>query len=51
MNFGIMGLGVFAAGILAEYLGVQLVVGGMAAALVIISVLSIVFMPRIRRLD
>lgn len=51
MNFGIMGLGVFVAGILAEYMGVQLVVGGMAVILVIMSVFAIVFMTRIRRLN
>ena len=51
MNFGLMGLGVFVAGILAEYLGVQLVVGGFAAILVVVSILAMAFVPRIRNLD
>ena len=51
MNFGLMGLGVFVAGILAEYLGVQRVVGGLAAILALLSILAIAFVPRIRNLD
>ena len=51
MNFGLMGLGVFVAGILAEYFGVQLVVGGLAAILAVLSILAMVFVPRIRDLD
>ena len=51
MNFGLMGLGVFIAGVVAEYIGVQLVVGGLAGILVMLSILAIVFVPRIRNLD
>jgi MFS family permease len=51
MNFGIMGLGVFGAGILAEYLGVQWVLGGFASVLVLLTILAIIFSPGIRKLD
>lgn len=51
MNFGLMGFGVFAAGVLAEAFGVQWAIGGFAAVLAVMSVLALIFIPRIRKLD
>ena len=51
MNFGIMGFSVFAAGLLTEVMGVQWAVGGFAIILSFVSVLALVFLPRIRKLD
>ena len=51
MNFGLMGFGVFAAGVLAEAIGVQWAIGGFAAVLAVLVVLTLVFVPRIRKLD
>jgi len=51
MQFGLTSFGAFIAGILAEVVGVQIAVGGFALVLVILSVLAIVFLPRIRNLD
>jgi MFS family permease len=51
MQFGIMGFASFAAGLLAETTGVQWAVGGFAMALIFISILALVFVPRIRKLD
>lgn len=51
MNFGFTSFGVFAAGMLAESLGVQVAVGGFAAVLLAISALAILLLPRIRKLD
>ena len=51
MNFGFTSFGVFAAGMLAESMGVQWAVGGFAGALFILSALALVLVPRMRRLD
>ncbi len=51
MQFGLMSLGTFVAGLLAEALGVQWAVGGFAMCLVFLSVLALVLLPRIRNLD
>jgi MFS family permease len=51
MEFGLTSFGTFAAGVMAESLGVQWVVGGLAYALIFISIAAIAFVPRIRRLD
>ena len=51
MEFGIMSFGVFFAGIIAESIGVQWSVGGMAMALTFISVLALLFARRLRKLD
>lgn len=51
MQFGLMGFSTFAAGLLAEATGVQWSVGGFAMALLAMSILAIVFVPRIRKLD
>lgn len=51
MEFGLMGFGVFIAGAMAEVLGVEWAVGGLAGALTLICLLGMGFLPRIRKLD
>jgi len=51
MEFGLMGFGVFIAGAMAEYFGVEWAVGGLAGALTIICLLAMAFLPRIRKLN
>jgi len=51
MQFGLMGFGAFGAGLLTEVVGVQWAVGGLAAILIPVSLLTIAFVPRLRRLD
>lgn len=51
MEFGLMGFGVFGAGLLAEAIGVQWAVGGFAMVLVFLSILALIFAPRLRKLD
>jgi MFS family permease len=51
MQFGLMGFGAFAAGLLTEVVGVQWAVGGLAAVLVPVTLLVMAFAPRLRRLD
>ncbi|MFC1932330.1 MFS transporter [Chloroflexota bacterium] len=51
MEFGLMSLGVFAAGLLAETIGVQWSVGGFAIVLAFLCILTLIFVPRLRKLD
>jgi len=51
MEFGLMGFGVFGAALLTESLGVQWAVGGFAMVLAFLTVLALLFLPRIRKLD
>lgn len=51
MQFGLMGFGAFGAGLLTEVVGVQWAVGGLAAVLVPITLLALIFVPRLRKLD
>lgn len=51
MEFGLSSLGTFGAGLLTESMGVQWAVGGFAILLVFLSISSLLFLPRIRRLD
>lgn len=51
MQFGLSSFGTFAAGLLAEAVGVQWAVGGFAMVLVLLSILALAFIPRIRKLD
>ncbi len=51
MEFGLTSFGVFAAGLIAEAMGVQWAVGGFAMVLVLLSILALAFIPRIRNLD
>jgi MFS family permease len=51
MQFGLISFSTFAAGLLAEAVGVQWAVGGFAMGLVLLSVLVLAFVPRLRNLD
>ena len=51
MEWGLVSLGTFAAGLMCEVIGVQWVVGGFALVLTVLSILSLFFVPRIRKLD
>jgi MFS family permease len=51
MGFGLGSLGAFFAGILAEQIGVQWAVGGMAAVLLVITIMMLTMSPRLRKLD
>ncbi|MBI4181256.1 MAG: MFS transporter [Chloroflexi bacterium] len=51
MEAGLSSFASFAAGLLTEAIGVQWAVGGFAIVLTFISVLMLLFVPRLRRLD
>ncbi len=51
MQFGLISFSTFAAGVLAEAVGVQWAVGGFAMGLTLLSVLVLAFVPRLRNLD
>jgi MFS family permease len=51
LNFGLSSLGTFFAGILAENIGAQWAIGGFAILLIGISFMTILFLPRLRKLD
>ncbi|MBI2850239.1 MAG: MFS transporter [Chloroflexi bacterium] len=51
MQFGLSSFGTFAAGLIAESFGVQWGIGGFAIALIVLSILTLVFLPKIRKLD
>ena len=51
MEFGLVSFGAFAAGVMSESLGVQWVVGGFAVVLTFLTILTLLFVPRIRKLD
>jgi len=51
LGFGLSSLGSFFAGIMAEGIGVQWAVGGLAIALVAVTLAVMSTMPRLRRLD
>jgi tetrahydromethanopterin S-methyltransferase subunit E len=51
MQFGLISFSTFAAGVLAEAVGVQWAVGGFAMGLILLSVLVLAFVPRLRNLD
>jgi len=51
MEFGLVQFGTFAVGILAELVGPQLAIGGLAASLVVAMGLVAAFMPTMRNLD
>lgn len=51
MEFGLTSFGVFGAGVLADKVGVEWAVGGLAILLVIFSILVLIFSPRLRKLD
>jgi hypothetical protein len=51
MQWGIVSLCTFLAGIMAEVMPVQWVVGGFAMALILVTLLSYAFSPLVRKLD
>ncbi|MDA1095728.1 MAG: MFS transporter [Chloroflexi bacterium] len=51
MEWGLSSFGVFFTAILADAVSPQIAIGGLAIALTVLSALSIVFVPRLRRLD
>ena len=51
MEFGLTSFGVFFAGVLADQIGVEWAVGGLAIILVLVCLLALVFMPSLRKLD
>ncbi|MEE8413005.1 MAG: MFS transporter [Dehalococcoidales bacterium] len=51
MEFGLTSFGTFAAGLMAEAVGAQWALGSFATVLVIVSLLALIFVPRIRNLD
>jgi len=51
MEFGLASFATFAAGLIAEAVGVQWAVGGFAIVLVLLSILALAFIPRLRKLD
>lgn len=51
MDHGLISLGTFGAGLLAEAISVQWALGGFAMTLVFMSILTLAFVPRVRRLD
>ena len=51
MQFGLSSFGAFAAGLIAETMGVQWAVGGFAMLLVFLSILALTCFPRLRNLD
>jgi MFS family permease len=51
MQWGVMSLVTFAAGLAAEFVHVQWVIGSMAITLIIFSIFSIFLFPKIRKLD
>ncbi len=51
LNFGLMPLGVLPAGILADYLGGQAVVGTLGLLLIVITALVLVTQKQLRRVQ
>lgn len=51
MEFGLSSFGTFGAALLAEAIGVQWAVGGFAIVLVLLSILTLAFVPRLCKLD
>jgi MFS family permease len=51
MEVGFSSLGTFFTGVLSETIGVQWAIGGFAMALVLVSFMALLFMPRLRKLD
>lgn len=51
MEFGLTSLAVFGAALLADALGVQWAIGGFAMVLVAVSIVALLFLPRLRKLD
>ena len=50
MEFSLVSFGTFLVGVLAEVVGIQWAIGATAVALVITSIVSLLFVPRVRTL-
>jgi hypothetical protein len=51
MEWGVTNVGVFIVGVLADFVGVQMAVGGAAVLLVAVSLYYLMFNRRLRQLD
>ncbi|MDP2729733.1 MAG: MFS transporter [Dehalococcoidales bacterium] len=51
MQFGLQSFSSFAAGLLAEGVGIQWAIGGFAMVLVFLCIMALFFVPRLRKLD
>ena len=51
MGFGLASLGTFFGGMLAEAVGVQWAIGGLATALVLVALVALLFTSQLRKLD
>jgi MFS family permease len=51
LNFGLSSLGTFFAGILAQSISAQWAIGSFALLLIVISITTIIFIPRLRQVD
>ncbi len=51
MEFGLNSFGTFVAGVIAAAVGVEWSIGGFALALAVFSLLALIFLPRLRRLQ
>jgi MFS family permease len=51
MQFGLSNFGTFISGMLAEWIGVQWAIGGFAITWVVVSILTIIFIPQLRKLE
>jgi hypothetical protein len=51
MQWGVMSVCTFIAGLMAEVMPVQWVIGGFAAALIVVTAVAIVTLPVVRHLD
>jgi len=51
MEFGFTNFGVFFAGVVAEAIGPQWSIGGMAATLILAIIAALIFLPRLRKLE
>jgi MFS family permease len=51
LDIGLSAITTFAAGLMAETVGVQWAIGGFATVLIFLTILTLVFVPRLRRLD
>jgi len=51
MAFGLSSAGIILAALMAQRIGVQWAIGGMAIVLTLFSVAAVVFLPRLRRID
>lgn len=51
MQFGFSSLSTFLAGVMAEGVGVQWAVGGLAIILIVMTLITIAFIPRIRKME